>query len=249
MTQKIIYIDPVYDNEYLEAFQQQLDTVKLPQTQLDVISLGEHKQGPKHIEYSCYEALIIPDLLKTIQKAEKNQYDGAIIGCFYDSGLRAAREITNEMIVTAPSEASFTIAKSLGENITIIVGRDKTIPPIKRNIMEYGMERHVLNFKSVDLGVLEFQADQRVTEKKILSAARDAVQNDGADVIILGCTAELGFYQTIQDKLSVPVIDASIAAFKYAEFLANIKDIGWSHSKVYGYEAPPIQEARKFGLL
>lgn len=250
MTRKrILYIDPVYDNSFLSFFKKELESVKLPQTDIDVISLGEHKKGPKHLEYSCYEIMILPDLMKTIHQAEKDGYDGAIIGCFYDSGLRAAREITTEMIVTAPSEASFSVAKSLGENIAIIVGRDKTIPPIRRNIIEYGMERHILTFKSVNLGVLEFQVNQQRTEDKILKVAKDAVEIDGADVIILGCTAELGFYQNLQKELGVPVIDASIAALKYAEFLADVKELGWIHSKVYGFESPPEDEIKQFGLF
>ena len=104
MTRKrILYIDPVYDNSFLPFFKKELESVKYSQNDIDVISLGEHKKGPKHLEYSCYEIMILPDLMKTILQAEKNGYDGVIIGCFYDSGLRAAREITTEMIVTVTS--------------------------------------------------------------------------------------------------------------------------------------------------
>ncbi|WP_340084324.1 aspartate/glutamate racemase family protein [Siminovitchia sp. FSL H7-0308] len=249
MQKKILYIDPVYDNSYLHAFKEHFEKIKYDHIDIHVTSLGE-KKGPKHVEYSCYEAMVIPDLIKTVKEAQDNQFDGVIIGCFYDPALRACREIADNMIVTAPAEASFTIAQSLGENIAIIVGREKTIPEIKRNIFEYGMERRFSTFKSVGLGVLDFQKDHEVTMRKIRHAAQDAIENHHADVIILGCTAELGFYEELQKELGVPVLDASIAALKYAEFLVEInKTLGWGHSKVNGYESPPLEEARCFGIF
>jgi allantoin racemase len=62
-------------------------------------------------------------------------------------------------------------------------------------------------------------------------------------VIVLGCTATYGFYRELQAELGVPVIDSMIAAFKTAEFAAELRSrFGWSHSKIGGYESPPPEE-------
>jgi allantoin racemase len=73
--------------------------------------------------------------------------------------------------------------------------------------------------------------------------AREAVESDGAEVIILGCTATYGFYEELQKELAVPVIDSMIASLKTAEFAAELASrLGWSHSKIGGYESPPRED-------
>ncbi len=69
-------------------------------------------------------------------------------------------------------------------------------------------------------------------------------------VIVLGCTASAGFYQTMQEALGVPVIDSAIAAVKHAEQLVEIRDrFGWSTSKIGGYETPPAYEIEQWNLF
>jgi allantoin racemase len=93
------------------------------------------------------------------------------------------------------------------------------------------------------MSVEEFQQDPKRTEERIVEEARLAVEQDGADVVVLGCTIEFGFYQQVQQELGVPVVDAIVAPLRYAEFLADLRDRhGWSHSKRLGYEHPPQTE-------
>lgn len=245
---KILYIDPAYDNSYIHLFKNHLNIYAEANSTIQVESLGD-KQGPEHVEYSCYEVMVMPDIVSKVIDAEKRGFDAAIIGCFYDPALQAAREVSRNMMVSAPSESAFSIAKSLGNNISIIVGRTKTIPQIKQNVYRYGLVENFAGFRSVDLGVLEFQEDSKETMTRIRGEAKKAIVEDHADVIVLGCTAELGFHEALQKELGVPIIDASIAALKYTEMLINInKKAGWSHSRIDVYEAPPYEEAVRFGL-
>jgi len=111
------------------------------------------------------------------------------------------------------------------------------------------MKERLASFKSVDLGVLEFHQDKEETARRFKKVGREAVERDGAEVIILGCTATYGFYRELQEELGVPVIDSMIAAFKTAEFAAELRNrFGWSHSKVGGYESPPPEEIAAWGL-
>ena len=59
---------------------------------------------------------------------------------------------------------------------------------------------------------------------------------------MLGCTAEFGFYEQLQDELGVPVIDATVAPFKYAELLGELTRLGWTTSEAGGYAPPPKDE-------
>jgi allantoin racemase len=147
------------------------------------------------------------------------------------------------MAVVAPCEASVHIAATLGHQFSIIVGRRKWIPEMMENVIHYGMKDRLASFKSVDLGVLEFHQDEDETARRFLQAGREAVDDDGAEVLVLGCTATYGFYRELQEELGVPVIDSMLASFKTAEFMAELRNrFAWSHSKVGGYESPPVEE-------
>jgi allantoin racemase len=239
MGQKILYIDPVGVEVVAEGLQL-LTSQKQEGTELTMVALP---RGPEHLEYRYYEALVLVDILHLIREAESQGFDAAIIGCFYDTGLQDAREVAEQMVVVAPCEASTRIASTLGDKFSIIVGRRKWIPQMRENVIRYGMGERLASFKSVDLGVLDFHQDEQETARRFREVAREAVEHDGAEVLILGCTATYGFYRELQEELGVPVIDPMIAAFKTAEFAAELKNrLGWSHSKIGGYESPPPEE-------
>jgi allantoin racemase len=118
-----------------------------------------------------------------------------------------------------------------------------------KNARRYGHSERLASFRTVDMGVLDFQTKKALSEERILEEARRAVDEDGAEVVILGCTKEFGFYRKIQDALGVPVIDSMLAAFKQAEYLAELRcRLGWAPSKVGAYETPPVEEIAEWGL-
>ncbi len=239
MKQRIMYIHPV-SAEAVEEETRFLMAQKQERTELTLVSLP---RGPEHLEYRYYEALVLVDILHLIKEAESQGFDAAVIGCFYDVGLQAAREVAERMVVVAPCEASTHIASTLGDKFSIVVGRPKWIPEMMENVIRYGMKEKLASFKSVDLGVLDFHQDEEETVRRFREVGREAVERDGAQVLILGCTATYGFYRELQEELGVPVIDSMIAAFKAAEFAADLKNrFGWSHSKIGGYESPPPSE-------
>jgi allantoin racemase len=245
MKTKVLYIDPVGTGVVEEGLQF-LIAQKREETELKMISLP---RGPQHLEYRYYESLVLVDILHLIKEAEREGFDAAIIGCFYDVGLQAAREVAERMAVIGPCEASTHIASTLGDKFSIIVGRRKWIPEMMENVTRYGMKDRLASFKAVNLGVLEFHQDEEETARRFREVAREAVECDGAEVIILGCTATYGFYQELQKELGVPVIDSMIAALKAAEFAAELKHrLGWSHSKIGAYESPPAEESAPWRL-
>lgn len=243
---RILYINPVGHADWDGAVKAYLDSGKNETTEVDVVSL---QKGPQHLEYHYYEALIGVEMLHVIKQAEKDGYDAAVIGCFYDPFLHEAREICERMVVTAPAESSLQLAGTLGDTFSIIVGRNKWIPVMRRNVLKYGYGQKLASFRPLGLGVLDFHADEGNTENRLKTEAKKAVVEDGAEVIILGCTMQFGFYQELQKMIGVPVIDVVLAPLKHAEMLVDLRDrFGWMASKVGGYETPPVSEIEQWGL-
>jgi allantoin racemase len=133
---------------------------------------------------------------------------------------------------------------------SVLVGRRKWIPKMSENVHLYGHGHRLASMRPLGLGVHDFQVDHQRTCDRLLTEGRKAIQEDGAEVLILGCTAEYGFNKTMQDELGVPVIDAVTAPFKYAEFLAELAGrFGWYPSRAWGGEAPPREEIGAWGLF
>ena len=244
---KILWINPVGTDVFDADMRKILNDVKQEATQVDVVSLPEDR--PKHLEYHAYEGLVVGDIVRLTYEAA-DSYDAVVIGCFYDVGLREAREVSGKAIVTAPCQSATAIASNLGNTFSVLVGRRKWIPKMRENVHTYGHGPRLVSMRPLDLGVHDFQADHDRTCDRLLTEGRKAVQEDGAEVLILGCTAEYGFNETMQDTLGVPVIDAVLSPFKYAEFLVDLaKRFDWRPSRMWGSEAPPEAELTSWNLF
>jgi allantoin racemase len=62
----------------------------------------------------------------------------------------------------------------------------------------------------------------------LLDAAHHALHGNGADVIVLGSTTMRQSHAFLAERLSVPVLNPGLVAFKTCEMLL---DLGLSHSK------------------
>jgi Asp/Glu/hydantoin racemase len=243
---RIYWLNPVgtddYDAVMVETLQRELG----PDTEVVVESLSE---GPCHLEYHYYGALVLPESIRRLQEAERDGFDAAVMGCFYDPGLKEIREVISEMPVVFPAETCTYLAATMGDRFSILVGRQKWIPSMRDSVERYGLAGKLASFVPLGLGVQDFQRDHDVTRSRMIAAGRKAIEQDHAEVLILGCTMEFGFAMELQALLGVPVLDATVTPLKFAEFKADLRRrYGWSHSKAGAYESPPELEIREWSL-
>ncbi|QDY99028.1 hydantoin racemase [Nitratireductor mangrovi] len=246
---KIMYFSPIAGDEAHDAiFADMARDNKLPGTEVHVTSLPASEGGFTHIEFRSYEAMVTRGIVRAARAAAREGFDAFAIGCFYDTALHDAREVSGDMIVTAPCVASCEIAASLSNRFGVIVGRRKWVHQMQSTVHEHGHRDRLAGFYHVELGVNEFQADHAETGRRLIEAGRKAVEEDFAEALILGCTMEVGFYQEVERRLGVPVIDPSIAALKRAEYAAILKrQCGWKPSRKWSCEAPSEEEMARFG--
>lgn len=236
---KIMFINPVGTGAYDEHMQKIIIGVKRPDVEVTVTHLSK---GPVHLEYHYYEHLVMDETFQLIRKAEKEGYDAVVIGCSYDPGLREARELVSIPVI-APAEACMHVAAMLGHKFSIIVGRRKCIPKMESNVCLYGLERKLASFREIGFGVTRMAAEPEKMKEAIFREAKKAVEKDGAEVIILGCTIMSGFMKELVNRLEIPVLDPVVVSWKFAEMLADLySKTDLSHSKIYGYKPPPKEE-------
>lgn len=249
---KVMYFSPVAAQAapggHDEIFAQMARDHKLPGTEVHIASMPAAEGRFSHIEFRSYEAMVTRGIIRAARQAAREGFDAFAIGCFYDTALHDAREISGDMVVTAPCAASCEVAASLANRFGVVVGRRKWVNQMQATVREHGHGHRLSGFYHVELGVTEFQADHRETERRLLAAGRKAVEEDFAEAVILGCTMEVGFYRHLEKVLGVPVIDPSIAALKRAEYGAILKrQCGWKPSRRWSCEAPSEEEIALIG--
>ncbi|RME80008.1 MAG: hydantoin racemase [Caldilineae bacterium] len=248
---KVMFLDPVGSGAYDQFMADWIKDYKYPSTEAHVTSFDPARIGPiTNLEYRTYEAIVTAEIVRATRQAANEGFDAMVIGCFYDTALHDAREISGDMIVVAPCHASIETALTLANNFSIIVGQYKWVNQMRNTVIHYGYGEKLMSFRHVNMNVVEFQQDHDCTRDRLIAASRQAVEEDYAESIILGCTLETGFYKELEEELGVPVIDPSIAAFKAAEHAALLrKQCGWKPSRKWGSEAPPESELAEFGLF
>ena len=107
---------------------------------------------------------------------------------------------------------------------------------------QYGVPGKMASVRSVDIPVLEFEQGLDRTKAALAEVAVRAVEEDGADAIVFGCTGMLGCADAVRAELlakgyDIPVIDPVPLAVRIA---ATLIERGVSHSKIT-YEKPPIK--------
>ena len=229
---KILYVIPgvlsktVLGQGELERRQSILQDHAGEDTTVDVIDLDE---GPESIESAYEEYLAIPETVSAVLHAEKEGYDGVILGCFGDPGLDAMREMVR-IPVMGPGEASIHAASMLGRRFSIVTVTDSVVPSLEKMARVYGMDKKLASVRTTQIPVLELAADFDRTMGVMMEESKKACEADGADVIILGCMsmAFMMVSDKMQERLGIPVINPAIVSLKFLEGLIHSRI---SHSK------------------
>jgi len=229
---KILWINPVGTDVFDQPMREYLGPFLADGSALDVISLEE---GPHDLNYLRAEASVIPDVVSLVERSDA---DAVIVGCFNDTGVHAAREGCSRLVI-GPGEVAHHLASRCGSRWSVLVSERKCIPRMTSVANQYGFTANRVTFRSVGIGVHQFQVDQTETISRLRKAAEEAIQVDMAETIILGCTIQFGMFSELQRMLGIPVIDIAVAALKEAEFLIDLSRLtGWRHSQSLTYLGP-----------
>lgn len=199
--------------------------------------------GPVSIESEYDEALAIPDILIKVKKAEEEGFDGVIIDCFGDPGVKAAREIV-DIPVVGGFEPSILLAAGLGQHLGIVTVLPNVVHMLENAIMQMGLKERLNSIRYVNIPVLEL-GDRKKLEDALYDESIKAITEDNVQVLILGCTGMIGLAKSLQNRLKtsgydVPVIDPAFAALKMVETYISM---GVKHSRLT-YMFPPAKERK-----
>jgi len=218
---KVLVLNPILHSEFDKMDKEFLMRKFQGILEIEVESLD---YGPASIESHYDGILAAPFVVKKVIEAEKRGFDAVIINCFLEPGIHAARENV-DIHVVGPGEAAIHIALMVGEGFSIIdPGPRKYVSYIPPELVRrMGVTEHFISVRGAGVAVLDITKNFENTTKMISQQAKLAVEEDKADVIVLGCTGLIGLAPTLQEMVGVPVIDPTLAALFMAEALCRME--------------------------
>lgn len=195
--------------------------------QLDAVELGPDiafhfrpvRAGPANYTSDHDSALAELSILDAGMRAQEEGYDAVCIDTMSDSGLAALRAVL-DIPVIGPGRAAMLTALMFGERFSILVMWDRWRHLYKKPILELGLTWRCASIRSIGVE----PSNQSLLAGKeeevfplLLAAARRCIEEDGADVILLGSTTMHQAHGFLRDNLPVPVINPGPLSYKLAE--------------------------------
>ncbi|WP_347555540.1 aspartate/glutamate racemase family protein [Robbsia sp. KACC 23696] len=190
--------------------------------------------GPPSIEGWYDDAMAIPGLLTELKRGEAEGAQAHVIACFGDPGLYAARECVRGPVLGI-AEAAMHVASLVAPSFTIVTTLSRVRDMTWHLVDRYGMRGFCRNVRAIDVAVLALDEPGSDAREKVLQSCRDALEEDHAEAIVLGCAGMVDFCAELEQSLGVPVIDGVTAAVKLAEALVGL---GVHTSKRSGFAFP-----------
>jgi len=212
-TRKILIINPNSDLEMTKAIQKTADHFAKGKFEV----LCQHTPGaPGFIETREDEVLAAPGMIQLVRE-NNDKYDAFIIACHCDPNLDVIKEITEKPVVGI-GEASMRIASMLGHCFSIIQTTEGSVPLKEALVRKYQLQDSLASVRAPrDI------SPESSDEEKYIKAARAAMAEDRADVIVLGCAGLTGLDKRMQKKLGIPVLDGVICALILATAIVSIR--------------------------
>jgi allantoin racemase len=194
----------------------------------------ESEFGPASIEGPYDDAFAVPGLLMRIAQAEAEGAEAHVIACFDDTGLDAARALA-EAPVVGIGEAAFHVASLIAHRFAVVTTLARSVPVIEDNLTRYGLDRRCARVRAAEVPVLALADPGSNARARIGDEIRRALDDDGADAIVLGCAGMADLAAALADEFGLPVVDGVAAAVTLAEGLAALR---LKTSKRGGYARP-----------
>jgi Asp/Glu/hydantoin racemase len=221
MEKALIIINPNSSATVTAGIDAAMDPLRKFGIPIRCVTLAE---GPAGIESQRQADLTIAPMLALAARHEPEAL-GFVIACFGDPGLHALRDATS-LPVLGIQEAAVATALTLGQRFGVIAILAASIPRHMRAFGAMGVTQRLAGDRALGLGVAELAEPGRTLEamRRVGARLRD---EDGADVLIMGCAGMAGYRATLEAELGLPVVDPCQAAAVMA--LGQI-GLGWSHT-------------------
>lgn len=180
---------------------------------------------------SAQDALLADiGILEAGLSAQADGYDAVCIDTVSDSGMSALRSVL-DIPVIGPGRHAMLAALMLGERFSVVCMWDRWRPLYAKTLAELGLEHKCVSIRSADLQpnnqeLLGGREDE--VFPVLVEVAQRCIDEDRADVIVLGSTTMHEAHAYMAERLAVPVINPGPLSYRLADAAIRLR---LSHSK------------------
>ena len=204
---RIVVLNPNSTEAVTEGIDAALHSLRLGGgPSIECVTLAE---GPPGIESDAHVQAVAAPIARFVASRE----DGAgafIIACFSDPGLDEARRATRRPVLGMAACGVLT-ATALGARFGVISILEQAIPRHLRYYDALGVGSRLAGDRAVGIGVTGLAAESRTLDR-MTATGRALRDEDGADVLVLGCAGMARYRERLEDSLGLPVVDPVLAA-------------------------------------
>ena len=222
---KILVINPNSDARMTELIRQSAED--FANGDFEVICKS-NPTGPEFIDSYRDEVECASGMIQLVKEHEA-KVDGFVIACQDDPNLDMIKELTAKPVVGI-AEASMKIASMLGHRFSIISTSIPSIPNHEIQARKYHVDGSLASVRAPGDEMKDW-----THEEKYMTCARAAIEEDLAEVIVLGCAGMADLARHMQETLGVPVIDGVACGLIIARGLIRY---GVTTSRIGRYSGP-----------
>lgn len=205
----LLVINPNSSQAVTDSIDTAVDPLRSFGVPIRCLTLAE---GPPAIESQRQADLTIAPMLALA--AAQNDAAGYVIACFGDPGLRSLRDQTARPVVGI-QEASVMTALTLGHKFGVIAILPGSVPRHLRAFGAMGVLDRLAGDRPLGLGVADL-ADEQKSLGAMIATGRQLRDEDGADVLIMGCAGMARYRNDLEEATGLPVVEPTQAAVSMA---------------------------------
>lgn len=230
---RILVINPNISEDVTKLIAAESKRAARPDTEL---IFDTAKFGVEYIE-TRMESVIAGYATACIAAERAGEYDGVVVAAFGDPGLTGIKELLDCPVV-GMTEAALASACLLGQRFSIIAISWRITAWYRETVERSHLSTRLASIRSLTSPLRSISSVQEDHSERLIELANQAVEQDGADVIILAGAPLAGLARSLEGKLSVPVVDGVSSAVCHCESLVNLK----SGAAVSGsFAKPPVK--------
>jgi Asp/Glu/hydantoin racemase len=195
--------------------------------------------GAEYIE-NRGEAAIAGHAVLDVLAEKASGYDAAIVAAFGDPGLAAAKEMM-EIPVVGIAESAFLTAHALGRRYSILSVTKRLGIWFRECAEEHGLAGRLAAVRALDVPVTNIANARAETGRLLVDLCHETIEEDGAEVVIMGGGPIAGLAREVAGEIPVPVLDGVSCAVRLAEMLI---DLAPAKATKGSFARPPAKPTR-----
>lgn len=230
---KLLLINPNTSQSVSDLIEAEARRAAAPGTQVSVLTAPF---GVAYIE-TRFESLIGAYAAATLAAEHCDRHDAIVVAAFGDPGIDGLREVL-DIPVVGLTEAALMSACLLGKRFSIVAISHRITAWYRECVAANGLSDRLASIRNLDNPLKDIGRVQEDHTARLESLCLSAIQDDGADVIIIAGAPLAGLARSIRDRIPVPVVDGVSSAVCHAQTLVAL---GTSPARQGSFAPPPIK--------